>query len=29
MTWDTTKDVENWDNVPLAVIDREIEDPYP
>jgi len=20
---------ENWDNVPLAVIEREVEEPYP
>jgi hypothetical protein len=25
----TKKDDENWDNVPLAVIEREVEDPYP
>jgi hypothetical protein len=29
MTWDTTKDDENWDTVPLAVIEREVEEPYP
>ena len=29
MTWDTTEDDENWDTVPLAVIEREAEDPYP
>jgi hypothetical protein len=29
MTWNTTKDDENWDTVPLAVIEREIEEPYP
>jgi len=29
MTWDTTKDDENWETVPLAVIEREVEDPYP
>ena len=29
MTWDTTKDDENWDTVPLAVIEREVEDPFP
>ena len=29
VTWDTTKDDENWDTVPLAVIEREVEDPYP
>jgi len=28
MTWGTTKDDENWDSVPLAVIEREVEDPY-
>ena len=28
MTWDTTKDDENWDTVPLAVIEREVEEPY-
>jgi hypothetical protein len=28
MTWDTTKDDENWDTVPLAVIEREVENPY-
>jgi hypothetical protein len=29
MTWDTSKDDENWDTIPLAVIEREVEDPYP
>jgi len=29
MNWDTTKDDENWDEVPLAVIEREVEEPYP
>ena len=29
MTWDTSKENENWDTVPLAVIEREVEDPYP
>ena len=29
MTWDTSKDDENWENVPLAVIEREVEEPYP
>ena len=29
MTWDTTRGDENWDTVPLAVIEREVEDPYP
>ena len=29
MTWDTTKNDENWGNVPLAVIEREVEEPYP
>ncbi len=29
MTWDTTKDDENWDTEPLAVIEREVEEPYP
>jgi hypothetical protein len=29
MTWDTSKDDENWDTVPLAVIEREVEEPYP
>jgi hypothetical protein len=24
----TTEDQENWDTVPLAVIEREIQDPY-
>ena len=28
-TWDTKKEDENWDTVPLAVIEREFEDPYP
>jgi hypothetical protein len=28
MSWDTTKDDENWDNVPLAVIEREVEELY-
>jgi hypothetical protein len=27
MTWDTSKDDENWDTVPLAVIEREVEEP--
>jgi hypothetical protein len=26
--FETTKDLENWDMVPLAVIVREVEDPY-
>ena len=29
MTWHTSKDDENWDTVPLAVIEREVEEPYP
>jgi hypothetical protein len=29
MTWDTTKDDENLKTVPLAVIEREVEEPYP
>jgi hypothetical protein len=29
MTWDTKKDNDNWDTVPLAAIEREVEDPYP
>ena len=29
MTWDTSKDDENWDTVPLAVIEREVDEPYP
>ena len=29
MTWDTKKVDENWDTVPLAVIEREVEEPYP
>ena len=29
MTWDTTKGDENWDNVPLTVIEREVEESYP
>jgi len=29
MIWDTTKDDENWETVPLAVIEREVEEPYP
>jgi hypothetical protein len=29
MTWGTTREDENWDAVPLAVIEREVEDPYP
>jgi hypothetical protein len=29
MTGDISKDDENWDNVPLAVIiEREVEEPY-
>ncbi len=27
MTWN--KDDENWDEFPLAVIEREVEEPYP
>jgi hypothetical protein len=26
---ETTEDQENWETVPLAVIVREVEDPYP
>ena len=29
MSWDTTIDDENWDTVPLTVIEREVEEPYP
>jgi hypothetical protein len=29
MTWDTRKEYENWETVPLAVIEREVEEPYP
>ena len=29
MTWDTLKGDENWDTEPLAVIEREVDDPYP
>ena len=29
ITWNTSKDDENWDLVPLAVIEREVEEPYP
>ncbi len=29
MIWDTTKDDENWDTVPLAVIGREVKESYP
>lgn len=29
MTWNTSKNDENWDVFPLAVIEREVEDPYP
>ena len=29
MSWETTKKDENWDTVPLAVIEREVEEPYP
>ncbi len=29
MTWDTSKDDENWDTVPLAVIEGEVEESYP
>jgi hypothetical protein len=28
-TFETSEDQENWDTVPLAVIEREVEDPYP
>lgn len=28
-TWNTSKNDENWDLVPLAVIEREMEEPYP
>ena len=27
--FETTKDQENWAIVPLAVIEREVDDPYP
>ena len=27
--FETTEDQENWDIVPLALIEREVEDPYP
>jgi hypothetical protein len=27
--FETTDDHENWETVPLAVIVREVEDPYP
>jgi hypothetical protein len=27
--FETSEDQENWDTVPLAVIEREVEDPYP
>ena len=26
--FETSEDQENWDTVPLAVIEREVEDPY-
>ena len=28
-TWNTKKEDENWNTIPLAVIEREIEEPYP
>jgi hypothetical protein len=28
-TFETSEDQENWDTVPLAVIEREVEDSYP
>ncbi len=27
MTWNTSRGDENWDEFPLAVIEREMEDP--
>ncbi len=27
MTWNTSKEDENWDAFPLAVIEREVEEP--
>ena len=27
--FETSEDQENWETVPLAVIVREVEDPYP
>ena len=27
--FETTEDQENWEIVPLAVIEREVKDPYP
>jgi hypothetical protein len=27
--FETTEDQENWETVPLAVIERDVEDPYP
>jgi hypothetical protein len=29
MTWNTSKKDENWNEFPLAVIEREVEEPYP
>jgi hypothetical protein len=29
MTWETSKDDENWRTGSLAVIEREVEEPYP
>jgi hypothetical protein len=29
MTWQTSKKDENWDDVPLAVLERDVEDLYP
>ena len=29
MTWNTSKEDENWDEFPLTVIEREVEEPYP
>ena len=29
ITWDTSKNDENWDDFPLAVIERDVEDSYP
>jgi hypothetical protein len=29
MTWQTSKSDENWDDVPLAVLERDVEDLYP
>ena len=28
-TFETDRDRENWETMPLAVLEREVDDPYP